>query len=456
MKNKSVLKAMGIILGITFLLTWIIPSTTVTKSGLTLGSIAGTGFADIFNTIEILLIYFAKPAVFILFVGMFYQVASKTGALKSLVKNITKIFKKEPYILLIATVLFYSVTTAMTGIYIPMFMFIPLSIAILTELKYNKLEAILATAGASTIGLIGELSNSIIKTMIAAEENTFIWIKLGVLVVLAVLTILFILFVKNKNVKSTKEENIAFELVDSKKQSIGISLFVVIVLLFIVFILGLTPWNSNVTTMFNDAYTAIKNVKIGNFAIISSILGVFEIFGSWTYTSLYPTIALAIIVLAVSNKLSVKDTFEACVDGAKRVSGLAVVALLLNIVTIFALNSGFVGTLINLIAKGGNVALVTLSTLVAAPFFTDMNYVAQYVLSILNTAIGNADMLPTYGYILQVINGLVLLIVPSSILLMITLGYTEEKYSSWAKYIWKLLLAIFVAVLISIVLVIVL
>lgn len=456
MKNKSVLKAMGIILGITFLLTWIIPSTTVTNSGLTLGSIAGTGFADIFSTIEILLIYFAKPAVFILFVGMLYQVASKTGALKSLVKNITKIFKKEPYILLIATVLFYSVTTAMTGIYIPMFMFIPLSIAILIELKYNKLEAILATAGASTIGLIGELSNSIIKSMIGAEENTFIWIKLGVLVVLAVLTILFILFVKNKNVKSTKEENIAFELVDSKKQSKGISLFVVIVLLFIVFVLGLTPWNSNVTTMFNDAYTAIKNVKIGNFAIISSILGVFEIFGSWTYTSLYPTIALAIIVLAVSNKLSVKDTFEACVDGAKRVSGLAVVALLLNIVTIFALNSGFVGTLINLIAKGGNVALVTLSTLVAAPFFTDMNYVAQYVLSILNTAIGNADMLPTYGYILQVINGLVLLIVPSSILLMITLGYTEEKYSSWAKYIWKLLLAIFVAVLISIVLVIVL
>ena len=247
--------------------------------------------------------------------------------------------------------------------------------------------------------------------MIGAEENTFIWIKLGVLVVLAVLTILFTLFVKNKNVKSTKEENIAFELVDSKKQSKGISLFVVIVLLFIVFILGLTPWNSNVTTMFNDAYTAIKNVKIGNFAIISSILGVFEIFGSWTYTSLYPTIALAIIVLAVSNKLSVKDTFEACVEGSKRVSSLAVVALLLNIVTIFALNSGFVGTLINLIAKGGNVALVTLSTLVAAPFFTDMNYVAQYVLSILNTAIGNADMLPTYGYILQVINGLVLLIV---------------------------------------------
>lgn len=455
MKNKSVLKAMGIILGITFLLTWIIPSTTITSSGLTLGSIAGTGFADIFSTIEILLIYFAKPAVFILFVGMFYQVASKTGTFKSLVKNITKIFKKKPYIVLIATVLFYSVTTALTGIYIPMFMFIPLSIALLKELKYNKLEAVLATAGASTVGLIGELSNSIIKTMIGSEENTFIWIKLGVLVVLTILTILYVLFSKNKTIKSTKEENIAFELVD-KKDSKGISLLVIITLLFIVFILGLTSWNTEIATMFNDAYTAVKNVKIGNFAIISSILGVFEVFGSWSYTSLYPTIALAIIVLALVNKLSVKDTFEASVEGAKRVSGLAIIALLLNTVTVFALNSGFVGTLINLIAKSGNEALVTLSTLVAAPFFTDMNYVAQYVLTVLNSATNNTDMLTTYGYILQVVNGFVMLIVPSSILLMITLGYTEEKYSSWAKYIWKLLLAVFVIVLISIMLVIVL
>lgn len=456
MKNKSVLKAMGIILGITFLLTWIIPSTTITSSGLTLGSIAGTGFADIFSTIEILLIYFAKPAVFILFVGMFYLVASKTGTFKALVKNIARIFKKDPYIFLIATVLFYAVTTAMTGIYIPMFMFIPLSIAVLKELKYNKLESVLATAGASTIGLIGELSNSIIKSMIGSEENSFIWIKLGLLVLLVVFTIVYLLFIKNKDVKSTKDENISVELLDVKKQTNGISLFVVIILLFVVFVLGLTPWNTNFTTAFDNAYTAIKSVKIGNFAIISAILGVFETFGSWTYTSLYPTIALAIIVLAVANKLSVKDTFEACVEGAKRVSGLAVVALLLNIVTIFALNSGFVGTLINLIAKSGNIALVTLSTIVAVPFFTDMSYVVQYVLSILNYAIGNEDMLTTYGYVLQVINGLVLLIAPSSVLLMVTLGYTEEKYSSWAKYIWKLLLAVFVIVLISIVLVMVL
>jgi uncharacterized ion transporter superfamily protein YfcC len=456
MKNKSVLKAMGIILGITFLLTWIIPSTTITSSGLTLGSIAGTGFADIFSTIEILLIYFAKPAVFILFVGMFYLVASKTGTFKALVKNIARIFKKDSYIFLIATVLFYAVTTAMTGIYIPMFMFIPLSIAVLKELKYNKLESVLATAGASTIGLIGELSNSIIKSMIGSEENSFIWIKLGLLVLLVVFTIVYLLFIKNKDVKSTKDENISVELLDVKKQTKGISLFVVIILLFVVFVLGLTPWNTNFTTAFDNAYTAIKSVKIGNFAIISAILGVFETFGSWTYTSLYPTIALAIIVLAVANKLSVKDTFEACVEGAKRVSGLAVVALLLNIVTIFALNSGFVGTLINLIAKSGNIALVTLSTIVAVPFFTDMSYVVQYVLSILNYAIGNEDMLTTYGYILQVINGLVLLIAPSSVLLMVTLGYTEEKYSSWAKYIWKLLLAVFVIVLISIVLVMVL
>ena len=68
----------------------------------------------------------------------------------------------------------------------------------------------------------------------------------------------------------------------------------------------------------------------------------------------------------------------------------------------------------------------------------------------------NDALLSLYGLVVQFTYGFTMLIAPSSILLMITLGYTEEKYSSWAKYIWKLLLAIFVAVLISIVLVIVL
>ena len=77
--------------------------------------------------------------------------------------------KKRRFIFLILTVLFYALTTALTGMYIQLFMFIPLSIAVLTKLKYSKVQAVLATVGASTIGLIGEISNSIIKVFCVAQ-----------------------------------------------------------------------------------------------------------------------------------------------------------------------------------------------------------------------------------------------------------------------------------------------
>ena len=53
MKNKSLLKAFGIMLLVTFVLTWVIPSTSVGEGGLTQGSIQQTGFADIFTSLEV-------------------------------------------------------------------------------------------------------------------------------------------------------------------------------------------------------------------------------------------------------------------------------------------------------------------------------------------------------------------------------------------------------------------
>ena len=91
MKNKNVLKVFGIMLLTTFVLTWIIPSATIGQDGVTIGKIAPTGFADIFSCLDIITQYFAKPAVFILFVGMFYGVINKSGALKSVVNKFTSV-----------------------------------------------------------------------------------------------------------------------------------------------------------------------------------------------------------------------------------------------------------------------------------------------------------------------------------------------------------------------------
>ena len=451
MRNKSILKVFGIMLLVTLVLTWVIPS-SIMGDGVTIGKIAPTGWADIFTSLEIVAQYFLKPAIFILFVGMFYGVASKAGALKGLVNLLASKFKKNKELFVVLTVLFYSLTTALTGMYMHMFMFIPLSIAVLVALKYSKVQSILATVGASTIGLLAEISNSMLVAMTNVENNPYLWVKVALLVVLSGVTILYIIKVSQKNIKDSKKETAIMFVPEersakNKAKVKGVALGVIVCLLFVVFVLGMAPWKTDV---FSKAYDAIKNVKIGSFNIFNSILGKFEVFGSWSYNSLYPTIALAIVILSIANRLSFGEMIESAIEGAKKVIGLAILSALMSLIVIFTLNSGFMGTIINWIAKSGNIVLVTISSFISAPFMVEESYSLQYVLSALYYSINNEAALSLYGLIIQTTFSTVMLIAPSSVLLMIGLAYVEEDYSKWFKYIWKFSLAVFVAVLIAI------
>ena len=459
MKNKSVWKAAGIMIALTFLLTWVVPSAQIGSEGITIGSIMPTGFADVFTSLDVITQYFIKPSIFIIFVGMFYGVVNRTGALKGVVDKFSSIFKKKKFIFLILTILFYALTTALTGMYIQLFMFIPLSIAVLTKLKYSKVQTVLATVGASTIGLIGQISNMIINSMGNFEGNTFILVKVALLAILVLLTILYAIKVnaKNEKVENTEENEEKVEpvmFVPTKRNAKieanvrGIALTIVLALMFVVFVLGLTPWSNN--TIFQKAYLGLKEVKIGEFAIFSSILGNFEVFGVWTYNSLYPTIAIAIILLSLIDSLKIKEMVEACIEGAKKVLGLAVLAGMITLVVIFTLNSGFLGTIINYLTTTGNIALVSLASLIGAPFLVEMGYAAQYNLSMIYYATASESISEIWGLIVQVTYGFVMLIAPSSVLLMVTLGYVEESYKKWVKYIWKFIAAALILCVIAI------
>lgn len=453
MKNKNLLKVFGIALLTVFLLTWIIPTSTTGTSGIELGAITPTGYADIFTSFEVILTYFARPSIFILMVGMFYGVINKTGSYKAVVDKIVSVFKKKRILFAALTVLIFGTTTVATGIYLPLFMFIPLFIAILLELKYNKLQALLATAGSVILGLISQISSNTYITVTGVKDNTFIWIKLGLAVVLLVLNILYIIKINVK--KNKKEEEISESMfVPEKRDTVkgknpkGIALSLVLVLTFAVFVLGLTYLKD--ATMFSTLYTNIQNVKIGSFAIFDAILGSFEVFGSWTWVSLYATIGLAIIVIAISNSLTFKETIESSMEGAKKVFGLAVLAALICLIAIFTLNSGFLMTVVNFISKGGNIALVTLSSFIGSPFMVEEIYAAQYIIQLIYSVTANDAMLELYGLIVQVTYGFTMLIAPSSVLLMISLYYLGEGYTKWFKYIWKLLIVVFAACLIAI------
>lgn len=451
MKNKNLLKTFGIALLVVFVLTWVIPTTTSGTNGLKIGAITPTGFVDIFKNIEVLVQYFLGNAIMILFVGMLYGVCNKSGALKALVDKMSSIFKKKSWLFVVITVLFYGLSSGIAGIYMPMLIFMPLSIAVLLNLKYNKMQALLVTAGSTVVGITAEIGSAIYKSVTGITTNTYLWIKVALLAILLILVILYALKINKKN---GDEETDEYMFVPSKRlikgtSPKGIALFVVIILLYVFLFLGLFSEFSSVKAFENIA-NAINGVKIGNFAIFASIMGAFEIFGKFTMISVYALIALAIIIISICNKVSVKDMFEGCMQGANKVYGIAMFAVLINLILVLTLNSGFIITIINLIAKSGNVALVTLSTLIASPFMVEETYAAQYILQILYAVTSNEGALGLYGFIGQVMYGFTMLFAPSSVLIMCMLYYLGEKYTKWIKYIWKLLIVVFVACLIAI------
>ena len=446
MKNKSNFKVLGIMLLVVLLLTWVIPSSVVSGE-ITVGKVAPVGFADIFSSIPVLTTYFMQVAVFILFVGMFYGVSNASGSLKALVNKLVSMFKNKKWLFVVITVLFYSLLSALSKVYISAFVFVPLSIAVLLGLKYTKVQAILATVGASSVGLLAQVLNTNVKTITGADDK-FIWFRLALLCVLVIFTIIYLLKVSVKKDKAEKDAEAVMFVPEarsaSKKVTVkGTSLFVVVALLFVVFVLGITPWN---TEIFEKAYTAIKDVKIGNFAVFASILGAFETFGAWSYNSLYATLGLATIVLSISNHLKFGEMVDACVEGAKKVLNPVLVSILINLVLIFTLNSGFLGTIIKFVVGKGRILRVIASAFIANPFMVDLNYSMQYVLSCIFYSTNNQDLLNAYQLIIQTTFGFAALVAPSSILLMVGLSYVEEKYTNWFKYIWKFMIVVFAAI----------
>ena len=97
------------------------------------------------------------------------------------------------------------------------------------------------------------------------------------------------------------------------------------------------------------------------------------------------------------------------------------------------------------LSKSFNVLLMSLSGIVGSFFYNDF----PYLLSGIYGALGVYEeaVLPIIGIILQASYGFVMLILPVSVVLVAGLKFLNVSYKEWIKYIWKLLLQLFVAII---------
>ena len=86
-------------------------------------------------------------------------------------------------------------------------------------------------------------------------------------------------------------------------------------------------------------------------------------------------------------------------------------------------------------------------------FFNDFPYLLNAIASQVGSLYKDTTLI---GLIYQGFHGLVMLIAPTSVVLVAGLKYLEIPYTEWLKNIWKYLLAAFVILLIVLVIVLLL
>ncbi len=271
--------------------------------------------------------------------------------------------------------------------------------------------------------------------------------------------------------KADKDGNISVN--SNRRENV---LFATSLVLFVLFAIAtIIPWESLFTkfTAFSDFNTWLSNLKIGKYEIFNNVIGapmatdtttgsttgVISAIGSWAMTDMAIFLFIITAVIAICKKIKLDEFISSATSGIKKVLPVAITAMLISIVLVISVTTGINITICNWIAtlsKGFNIATATLSTMVGSVLTADFYYFVSSVASIFTGIVSDTNLYGVVALIAQSIYYLMMIIAPTSVGLIIGLYYLDIPYGKWFKYIWKVLLSLFVLIMISVIIVFVL
>lgn len=461
MNTKNLSKILAITIGAVIFLTWIIPASTYSGYGtdVILDKINPTGIWDVLSSLGITIAYFWQAGLFILLVGVLYEIINETGILKVVIDNLRKRFKGREKRFLFISIIFFLLISSLTGIYLPLFIFVPFFVATILSMGYSKGVALLTTIGSIIIGNVGLLYNNMIQQGLYLTGFSNLWYRLILLALSLALTIVYVAkTAKIKRGRKNLNEEMLFIEKRDKPKSKKWPLITSSIILFILLIVGLTPWYNMFTiSLFDNLHDIVMNVKIGNFAIFQSLLGqTLAPLGQWDVTELFPILILVSLFIALAYKLNGKQIIEASSRGIKKLMPVAVIAVLINIVVVLTLNSGFYITVVNFLVgltKNFNLCIMAFNTLLGSVLTVDNLYFANYTIGIASGLINSESSNALLAIVGQTMYASAMLLAPTSVLLLVGLNYIDISYKDWLKYIWRLLLLLLILIFVVLIII---
>lgn len=460
MKRNDLFKAIGICFLIFIILSWIIPTGSYNNGEFVKGAISAVGLTDLFYYPVITFGTFVQYGLLFLILGGFYGVINKTGVYKKWIDAIVKSFKGKEKLFLILTIIILSLLTAVTGIQLAFFAIIPLLIAVIISMGYNKIVAFTATIGALLVGNIGALYGvnvGHINYILGLSIHNNILAKI---VLLALLTFLLVMFVLRKSVSKVEDQKDAEEeipLLDSSEKSKKsfAPLAVIIGIVVILLLVSMYSWNYNLgITVFDDVYQSIMNIKIGQYPLFKNLIGDISPLGYWDTYEMCCVLIVASLLIGWIYSIKLKDIISSFVEGAKKMLKVAFFVTLANI--IFALmiagsNSTILNTINNSIfslSNKFNLGIASLLSLVGSLFYNNFYYLSNVTLTTAKTIYTDATVYGVFGLLFQSLYSLMMMILPTSLVMIAGLSMMNISWKDWFKYIWKYLIQALVIILI--------
>lgn len=289
MKKHGLLKTLGILLLLIFVVTCFLPSRQNTVTSL--------GLADIpVNYFSIVLQNFSYVFLLVLTIGGFYGVLNKIPSYKKLLDTIVTKVKPLGHKFIFLVIILFAVIASLTGMNVQLLVFVPFVVSIIILLGYDKLVALSSTVVSILVGYMGGIFVNIINPNtygistyenLLGLENKFanVFPKLLLLLTGIALLIYFV----NKHITNVENKKVKYELNDNsellinevkgKYKNIKVwPLALILSLTFIIMVLGLIPWSSLFeVTFFEQFHSRIISLTIGN--ILVRLLLALIIFG---------------------------------------------------------------------------------------------------------------------------------------------------------------------------------
>lgn len=465
MKKNNLFKVVGIVILGYVALTWLVPIiASIFGETETLSYQVGfvSGGLKLVETVA----GFANNLVFILLVGGFYAILEATGKYeKSLSLMVNKIKGKEK-IVLISIMVLMAIISSVTGLDLALLIVFPFVISLILMMGYDKMVALCATFGSTIIGMYGATYASTLygplTSMIGTDLTSEILAKVILFVLGLGLLIAFVLMyikrsAKDKSKDSKKEDKKTVKIAVKEEEKASNKkyvwpIYVVLGLLFLVFILGTTSWSGIFdSNWFATAHENIMAWDIKGFKPIETIFGGMNAFGTWSDPTRFQYYSLLLVfasaILCLFYKVTISDAFEAFVKGIKEYLVPAVLAFLayfVFVLTFYFPVLSYLTGLIDGLTDTFNVAISGISSLISSFFYADYYYYSYYVIYGAASALEDTNMLPLLAVMYTNLYGLVMLVAPTSVLLLTSLSITEVSYKTWFKFIWKLFLSLLI------------